>query len=82
MKDKFITLVDKYGNIIIDSLKIAHLDACQSQTLAYLTDFCYSESNIIRMTDTINNIQVSRSGIEIHYNSGGAMFITRTPRGN
>lgn len=82
MKEKYITLVDKYGNKIVNSLKIAHLDACQSQTLAYLTDFCYSESNIIRLTDTINYIQVSPAGIEIHYNSGGAMFITRTPQDN
>jgi len=82
MRDKYITLIDKYGNKVINSLKVAHLDACHYQTLAYITEFCYSESNIIRLTDTITHIEVSAAGIEIYYESGGAMFITRKPQDN
>jgi len=71
-----IVLKNKWQTVIIDEF-IHHIDAVTSHTLAYLSDFSDSESDIIRMIETIDHFFISGDGVVIYYESGAELLITR-----
>lgn len=72
----YIILTDQYNNKIFNGF-IAHLDACPSYTLCYLSEFIADESKVVRLIEKIQTIKVTRGEIAIYYQSGATLQIIR-----
>jgi hypothetical protein len=75
-KKLHIKFTDQYENLLLDTF-IHHIDAVKSHTLCYYTDFSKSKSEIFRLIEEIKGILVTSEGVQILYESGASLLITR-----
>lgn len=75
-KKLHVVLKNQFSITVLDQF-IHHIDAVNSHTLLYLTDFYAKESDIVRLTEKIKLITILSEGVCIYYESGAELLIRR-----